>query len=127
MGQKVKALEPGYYNFRMVPDCSLKGMIMLEKTELRLCEDLNDSSRFLCATNDNVEKAFDIKENSRNLSIVIGPQRGQRNDGSSYSEERFREADTYAKYFDQDAYRPEKQKTTREFKLPYFTTESKHR
>ncbi|KAL2536990.1 myb-related protein 2-like [Forsythia ovata] len=87
---------------------------MLEKTELRLCEDPNDSSRFLCATNDNVEKAFDIKENSRNLSIVIGPQRGQRNDGSSYSEERFREADADAKYFNQDAYRPEKQKTTRD-------------
>ncbi|KAL2506696.1 myb-related protein 2 [Abeliophyllum distichum] len=96
--------------------------LMLEKTE-RLCEDPNDSSRFLCATNDNVEKAFATEENSRNLSMVIGHQRGQRNGGSGYSEERFREADADAKYFDRDVHRLEKQKTTREFKLPCFTAE----
>ncbi|KAL2453528.1 myb-related protein 1 [Abeliophyllum distichum] len=97
--------------------------LRLEKTELRLCEDPNDSNRFLCVTNDNVEKAFATEKNSRNLSMVIGPQGGQWNGGSSYSEKRFREADADAKYFDRDAHRPEKQKTTPEFKLPYFTTE----
>ncbi|XP_022842746.1 myb-related protein 2-like [Olea europaea var. sylvestris] len=93
--------------------------LRVQKTELKLCEDLKVSSRFLCATNDNVEKAFATEENSRNLSMAIGPQRGLWNGSSSCSGERHREADADAKYLGRDAHRPEKQKT----KLPYFTTE----
>ncbi|CAI9766381.1 unnamed protein product [Fraxinus pennsylvanica] len=91
--------------------------LRLQKTELRLCEDQKESTRFLCATNDNVEKAFAIEENSRNLSMAIGPQGGPRNGSSSCSEDRFKDVDADAKYFDRDAHRPEN------LKLPYFTTE----
>ncbi|XP_022899276.1 myb-related protein 2-like isoform X2 [Olea europaea var. sylvestris] len=98
-----------------------------QKTELRLCENQKESTRFLCATNDNVEKAFALEENSRNLSMAIGPQGGPWNGSSSCSEDRFKEAeadaDADAKYFDRDAHKTENQKTTPGSKLPYFTTE----
>ncbi|CAI9780222.1 unnamed protein product [Fraxinus pennsylvanica] len=94
-------------------------VLKVQKTELKLCEDLKESSRFLCTTNDNVEKALATEENYRILSMAIGPQRGPWNGSSSRSEERFREAEAAAKYLDRDAHRSEKQKT----KLPYFTTE----
>ncbi|KAL2481671.1 myb-related protein 1 [Abeliophyllum distichum] len=97
-----------------------------QDTELRWCEDLTESRKFLSTMDDNIGKAFSIGNNSSNLSMSIGLQGGKWNSSSNYSEERYKGTGTEVLFFDQDTHRNdsiklEKQKTSPEFQPPYFS------
>lgn len=101
--------------------------IRLQKTELRWREDLEDRRKFYTTANENVEKVFLPETNSSNLSMSIGLQGGKWNSSGNYSEERFKGAKADAKFFNQntdsnDLMKLEKQKTSSEMKLPFFST-----
>ncbi|KAI3471814.1 hypothetical protein Pfo_028467 [Paulownia fortunei] len=99
----------------------------LQRTELRWREDMKESRKFFPTANGNVDKAFVTETNSSNLSMSIGLQGGKWNGSDYYAQERFKGAEADARIFNQntdsnDLMMLEKQKTSSELKLPFFST-----
>ncbi|KAI3447462.1 hypothetical protein Pfo_004127 [Paulownia fortunei] len=98
-----------------------------QKTELKWHEDLKEGRKYLSTANDNVENAFLTETNLNSLSMSFGLQGGKWNGNGNCPEERFKGAEADAKFFYQttdsnDSMKPEKQKTSPELKLPFFST-----
>ncbi|KAL7092229.1 hypothetical protein ACP275_12G152900 [Erythranthe tilingii] len=96
----------------------------LQKTELRWCENLKESGKFLSRANNNVENA---ETNLNSLSMNIDLPGDQWNGDSNYQEGTFKEAKADSKFFDHntnrsDLSKPEKQKASTELKLPFLST-----
>lgn len=99
----------------------------LQKMELRWHEGLKEGGKYLSKANDNVDNAFVTETNLNSLSMSIGLQDGKWNCNGNYPKERFKGAEAHAKFFYQntdsnDSMKPEKQKSSPESKLPFFST-----
>ncbi|XP_031103444.1 myb-related protein 1-like isoform X1 [Ipomoea triloba] len=89
----------------------------LKQTEFRWCDDIWENRKYL--------SKMDEETKNNGLSVSTGLQGGKWNGNSNYSDRRFTGTDADVKLFAQavdrsDTSKPEKQKTSQEYKLPYF-------
>ncbi|XP_059296237.1 myb-related protein 2-like isoform X1 [Lycium ferocissimum] len=98
---------------------AIENQTRLQQTELRWRDDIKENRKSFPKVDEDTKKEFAKETNWSNLSMNVGIQGGNRNVNSSY-------VDADMKLFHQaadrsDSMKPEKQMSSQEYKLTYFT------